>query len=101
MTVENFKFKLLGRMTRSYSQMIESGAIEKAKGFRYAMKMIERLEPDIAEWIETDYKKLEHTEIETIPNGGIYCSHCKTGFKKGELRFRSYCPNCGYRMKEA
>lgn len=98
MNVNDFKFRLLGRMTHTYSQILDSGAVEKAKGFRSAMKMIEKLEPEKAEWVECDYKKLEHTEIETIQNGGFYCSHCNTGFKKGELRFLNYCPNCGFQM---
>lgn len=49
-------------------------------------------------WIECDYKHMEHGFIETDVNGGLCCSECRTGFKKSDLRIKSYCPNCGAKM---
>ena len=46
-------------------------------------------------WVEVDYKTLEHGELEVYHNGGFYCSKCRTGFKKNELRFVEFCPSCG------
>lgn len=53
----------------------------------------------IAEWIVCDYKKLEHGEIEVYPNKGVYCSNCRTGFKRSDVIYMSKCPRCGAEMK--
>lgn len=50
------------------------------------------------QWMECDYKKLEHGFVETYPNKGIYCSLCRAGFKKDELMVRNFCPSCGADM---
>ena len=53
-----------------------------------------------AKWVPCDSKKLLYGFVETVPNGGVYCNNCKTGFHKDELRFSSYCPACGAEMND-
>lgn len=73
-------------------------------GFEEAVERIEDVSTVDAEpvrhgqWIECDYKCMEHGFVETYAKGGLCCSECKTGFKKSELRIKSYCPNCGAAM---
>lgn len=50
------------------------------------------------EWLECDYKTFEHGEIETHYGKGLYCSLCRCGFKKDELKYRNFCPSCGAKM---
>lgn len=50
------------------------------------------------QWIECDYKRLEHGMIETYPNAGYACSVCRTGFDKKKMTYKQYCPHCGAKM---
>ena len=52
-------------------------------------------------WIECDYKYLEHGCIETDVNAGLYCSNCRTAFKKMNMTYKLHCPSCGAKMDES
>lgn len=70
----------------------------KPSSFEFVLlETIERLERH-GHWIECDYKRLEHGEIETEPNAGLCCSVCRMGFQKRKMTYRQYCAACGARM---
>ena len=50
------------------------------------------------QWIECDYKRLEHGFIETYPNAGYCCSVCRTAFEKKKMTYKQYCTKCGAEM---
>ena len=50
------------------------------------------------QWVECDYKTLEHGEIESTYKAGICCSECRTGFKKNHMAYKAFCPACGAKM---
>ena len=60
-------------------------------------KAIESLETKrkVGEWIPCDWKHLEHGFMESDVNAGLYCSSCRTVFKKDKMTFTRYCPACG------
>ena len=50
-------------------------------------------------WIKCDYKKLDDAgEVQTYIGQGVYCSKCKTGFQKNEVKNWIGCPCCLTRM---
>lgn len=73
--------------------------IETALEYAENLPIINLVESE-GEWIECDYKTLEHGEIETHYNAGLVCSKCRVGFKKENLPYKKFCPSCGARMKE-
>lgn len=50
------------------------------------------------EWIECNYRFLEHGFLETIPNDGLFCSNCRAVFQKKNMIYKQYCPACGSKM---
>ena len=60
-------------------------------------KAIESLETKrkVGKWIPCDWKHLEHGFMESDVNAGLYCSSCRTVFKKDRMTYTSYCPACG------
>lgn len=50
-------------------------------------------------WIKCDYKRLDDAgEIQTYIGQGVYCSKCRTGFHKNEVKSWIGCPCCLARM---
>lgn len=49
-------------------------------------------------WVKCDYKTVEHGEVQTYIGQGVYCSNCRTGKHKNEVKEWACCPHCGARM---
>lgn len=50
-------------------------------------------------WIKCDYKRLDDAgEVQTYIGQGVYCSKCRTGFHKNEVKNWIGCPCCLTRM---
>lgn len=49
-----------------------------------------------AHWVKCDYKQLDDAgEVQTYIGQGVYCSNCRTGRHKNEVKGWVCCPNCG------
>lgn len=51
------------------------------------------------QWIECDYKHIEHGVIEIEQNAGLCCTACRAAFLKKNMTYKQYCAACGARMK--
>lgn len=91
-------FATLENPTDAYEWSFVAVPVQKGKKFIEDIPAADVQEVRHGHWIECDYKKLEHGFIENFPDKGLYCSNCRTGFKKSDLRIKNYCPNCGARM---
>lgn len=92
-------YRRMYRQTKDAVWASRSDAVKNVMRMIYEAPTIDHRDLIVkGEWLECDYKTFEHGEIETHYGKGFYCSLCRCGFKKDELKYRNFCPSCGAKM---
>ena len=95
-TISAIETKMKTKDTQWLQDICELNGLKIARALIYKQPTIEPVKH--GQWIDCDYKTLEHGEIESAYKAGLCCSECRTGFKKNHMIHKAFCPACGAKM---